>query len=122
MTSAALNASLGVEMFLKACFYPHLTNNEVDVKNEEKQVRISAKVHHSLDAVNVKISKPNSNTSFHNIPLSNAVNVVFPLSARASVTDRVIDFTVSDGYASNELIMSTVQLKVTFFSIFFCLV
>jgi len=99
MTPGALNASLGLERFLKAWFYPHVSDNEVNVQNEEKKVRILAKVHDSLDAVNVMVFKPRSNTFYYNVPLSPVVNVVFPLSARASVTERITDYTISDGYA-----------------------
>lgn len=99
MSAAALNVSLGVERFLKAWLYSHLFDNEVGVDNTRNQVRILARMHRSLDTMDVTVMKPHSNSSFHNIPLSDAINVFFPLSARTSLPDRVRDYTIGDGYA-----------------------
>jgi hypothetical protein len=94
-----MNATLGLEGWLKSKFYPHLSENRVEVNNANKQLRISVKVTPSLSAVDLMFFKPQSNTLFRDLPLSETTNVVFPLSAKSSLIERLIDNTISDGFA-----------------------
>lgn len=99
MLPVLANATLSVEDWLKSKFYPHLSENRVEVNNANKQLRISARVQPSLSAVDLMFFKPQSNTFFRNLPLSQTANVVFPLSAKSSLTERLVDNTISDGFA-----------------------
>ncbi|EFX74857.1 hypothetical protein DAPPUDRAFT_323929 [Daphnia pulex] len=99
MLPILLNATLGIEGWLKSKFYPHLSENRVGVNNANKQLRISAKVQPSLSAVDLMFFKPQSNTLFRELPLSDTANVVFPISAKSSFIERLIDNTISDGFA-----------------------
>ncbi|KAI9559672.1 hypothetical protein GHT06_013677 [Daphnia sinensis] len=99
MLPILMNATLGVEGWLKSKFYAHLSENRVEVNNANKQLRISAKVQPSLSAVDLMFHKPQSNTLFRELPLSGTANVVFPVSAKSSLMERLIDNTISDGFA-----------------------
>jgi hypothetical protein len=99
MLPILLNATLGMEGWLKSKFYPHLSENRVGVNNANKQLRISAKVQPSLSAVDLMFFKPQSNTLFRELPLSDTTNVVFPISAKSSLIERLIDNTISDGFS-----------------------
>lgn len=102
MLPILLNATLGIEGWLKSKFYPHLSENRVGVNNAHKQLRISAKVQPSLSAVDLMFFKPQSNTLFRELPLSDTANVVFPISAKSSFIERLIDNTISDGFARRQ--------------------
>lgn len=101
MLPVLTNATLSIEDWLRSKFYPHLSENRVEVNNANKQLRISARVQPSLSAVDLMLFKPQSNTFFRDLPLSQTANVVFPLSAKSSLTERLIDNTISDGFARN---------------------
>lgn len=101
MLPVLTNATLGLEGWLKSKFYPHMSENRVEVNNANKQLRISVKVQPSMSAVDLKFFKPQSNTFFRDLPLSETANVIFPLSAKSSLTERFVDNTVSDGFARN---------------------
>jgi len=108
-----LNATLGLEDWLKSKFYSHLSDKRVDVSNTDGQLRVVAKVQPSLTAVNLMIYKPHSNTFFNDLPLSDMANIIFPLSGKSSLSERIVDHTVSDGFARNTKLMS--KLLVIFF-------
>ena len=97
-----MNATLGLEDWLKSKFYSHLSDKRVDVSNLDGQLRILAKVQPSLNAVDLMLYKPPSNTFFYDLPLSDLANIVFPLSGKSSLSERIVDHTVSDGFARNE--------------------
>lgn len=99
MVPVLKNATVGIESWLKSKFYSHLSENRVEVNNANKQLRVVAKVHPSLSSVDLKFFKPQSNTFFRDLPLSQTSNVVFPFSAKSSLTERLVDNTVSDGFA-----------------------
>lgn len=101
MLPVLTNMTLNFEGWLRSKFYAHLSENRVEVNNVNKQLRVSVRVEPSLSAVDVMLFKPNSNTFFRHLPLSKTANVVFPLSAKSSLTERLIDNTISDGFARN---------------------
>lgn len=103
MLPILMNATLGVEGWLKSKFYAHLSENRVEVNNANKQLRISAKVQPSLSAVDLMFHKPQSNTLFRELPLSETSNVIFPVSAKSSLMERLIDNTISDGFARKDI-------------------
>ena len=95
-----LNASLSVEDWLKSHFYSQLSENRVNVNNPDRTLRILARVKPSLSAVDLMLFKPRSNTFFHDLHISPMTNAfIFPLSAKSSLSERLVDKTISDGFS-----------------------
>lgn len=98
MLSRLLNASLGAEDWLKSQFYPHMSENRVGVNNADRQLRLLANLQPTLSSVDLRLFKPHSNTFFRDVPVSEMVNAfIFPLNAKNSLSERLVDHTISDG-------------------------
>lgn len=92
-----MNATLGFEAWLRSWLYAYTSENHVAVRNRDGQLRILLKVQPSLSAFDLMIFKPKSDVFFRNVPLSETMNILFPLNAVSSLAERLIDSAVDDG-------------------------
>jgi hypothetical protein len=88
------NASYHVEDLATAALYQYMSQDRLHVQNKDGQIKIHAKVHQSNeedDYLNIRVEKPSANIEFTAIPLSSAVETMFPINARQSMASRVQD-------------------------------
>jgi len=95
ISDALKNASYQLEDLVTAALYPYMSQDRLNVQNQQGQIKIHAHVHQSNDEddyLNVRIEKPSANIDFTAIPLSQEAEIAFPLNARQSILSRAQDY------------------------------
>jgi len=82
MPSMIRNATVRVSNLFRHWMGAHMSDNQVDVKNTENQIRIETVYYPIIGSMDLRVYQPNANTFYHGIDVHPTAEAVLPFNPR----------------------------------------